>query len=44
MADAFKFPDEIEDNKPIEDSDAVEVDTGEVEVEIIDDTPERNVS
>lgn len=42
MADAFKFPDEIEDNKPIEDSDAVEVDTGEVEVEIIDDTPERD--
>jgi len=42
MPEAFKFPDEIEDNKPIEDSDAVEVETDEVEVEIVDDTPERD--
>ena len=39
MAEEYKFPDEIED-KPADGG--VEVETGEVEVEVIDDTPERD--
>ena len=35
--DEFKFPDEIED-KEIE----IEVDGGEVEIEVVDDTPEKD--
>jgi len=37
--DAYKFPDELEDNKNVE----LEVSTdNEVEIEIVDDTPEKD--
>jgi hypothetical protein len=37
MEDKFKFPDEVEDQKV-----NVEVDGDDVEIEIVDDTPEKD--